>query len=198
MVNIIDKIMYRIIKAVLHLTCLITHRVKKVGEENIPKEGAYILCGNHTSNWDPVILITCTKRKICFLAKEELFENRFFVLLARLFEIFPVKRGKQDIQSTKNSLRILKENKLLGLFPEGTRHGLEKNGKVKNGAAYLAIKTGVPVIPIGIKGEYKLFSKIILQYGKPMEFKQYEKNKDKEILDKVSQEIMDNILALTK
>ena len=193
-----DKIMHKIIKGAIHLFCLITHRVRKIDECNIPKEGAYILCGNHTSNWDPVILISCTKRKVCFLAKEELHQNKFFVWLAKIFEIFPVKRGKQDIESTKNSLRVLKENKLLGLFPEGTRNGLEKNGKVKNGAAYLSLKTGVPVIPVGIKGEYKMFSKITLIYGKPLDFKEYYKNTDKEVLEKVSKEIMDNIIALTK
>lgn len=193
-----EKIMYKLIKEIVHIFCLITHRVKKIGEDNIPKEGAYILCGNHTSNWDPVIFVTCTKRKICFLAKKELFCNRFFIWLAKIFEVFPVKRGKQDIESTKNSLRVLKEGKLLGLFPEGTRNGLAKNGKAKNGAAYLALKTGVPVIPIGIKSKFKLFSKVTLKYGKPMTFEQYEKSTDKEVLEKVSKEIMDSIIALTK
>ena len=193
-----NKVMYKLIKGIIHLFCLITHRVKKIGEENIPKEGAYILCGNHTSNWDPVILISCTKRKICFLAKEELFCNRFFIWLAKIFEIFPVKRGKQDIESTKNSLRVLKEGKILGLFPEGTRHGLEKNGKAKNGAAYLALKTGVPVIPVGIKSNFNLFSKVTLHYGKPITFQKPEKDKDKEVLEEISKEIMDDILALTK
>lgn len=189
--------MYKLIKGLIHAFCLITHRVKKVGEENIPKDGAYIICANHTSNWDPVILITCTKRKICFLAKEELFRNRFFIWLAKIFEIFPVKRGKQDIESMKNSIRVLKEGKLLGLFPEGTRNGLSKNGKAKNGAAYMALRTGTKVIPVGIQGEYKLFSKITLNYGKPLDFTEYGKTTDKEILEKVSTEIMENIINLT-
>ena len=186
--------MYKIIKGLIHLFCLITHRVKKVNEDNIPKEGSYIICANHTSNWDPVILISCTKRKICFLAKEELFSNVFFRWLAKLFEIFPVKRDKKDIESMKNSIKVLKSGKLLGLFPEGTRNGLEKNGKAKNGAAYMALKTGVKVIPVGIKGEYKLFSKITLNYGKPIDFSEYGKANDKEVLDKVSSIIMDEIM----
>ena len=189
--------MYKLIKGLIHTFCLITHRVKKVGEENIPKDGAYIICANHTSNWDPVILITCTKRKICFLAKEELFRNRFFIWLAKIVEIFPVKRGKQDIESMKNSIRVLKEGKILGLFPEGTRNGLSKNGKAKNGAAYMALKTGTKVIPVGIKGKYKLFSKITLNYGKPLDFTKYGKTNDKEILEKVSKEIMENIINLS-
>ena len=193
-----EKVVYKIVKGILHAFCLVTHRVKKVGEDNIPKDGAYIICANHRSNWDPVILITCTKRKICFLAKEELFCNKFFIWLAKIFEIFPVKRGKQDIESTKNSLRILKEGKLLGLFPEGTRNGLAKNGKAKNGAAYLALKTGVPVIPVGIKGKFKLFSKITLNYGKPIYFNEYKNNTDKEVLEKVSKDIMESIISLTK
>lgn len=190
--------MYKLIKGIIHVFCLITHRVKKVGEENIPKDGAYIICANHTSNWDPVILISCTKRKICFLAKEELFRNKFFIWLAKIFEIFPVKRDKKDIESMKNSIRVLKEGKLLGLFPEGTRNGIEKNGKAKNGASYMALKTNTPVIPVKIEGDLKKsFSKVTLIYGKPLDFSKYGKTNDKEILEKVSDEIMETIFNLT-
>ena len=85
------------------------------------------------------------------------------------------------------------------LFPEGTRKGMEKNGKAQNGAAFMALRTGVPVIPVGIQGEMKPFHKVKLNYGKPLDFTKYQTNKpEKELLDKVSKEIMDNIIMLTK
>ena len=84
------------------------------------------------------------------------------------------------------------------LFPEGTRNGIQKNGKAQNGAAFMALRTGIPVIPVGIQGEMKPFHKVKLNYGKPLDFSQYKTNKpEKELLDKVSKEIMDNIIMLT-
>ena len=188
-----------IVKFLINIFCKIVFRVKKVGEENIQKEGAYIMCANHRSNWDPPILVASTKRVLYIMAKEELFKNNFIRWFAKKCAVFPVKRGKMDIESMKFSLKILKEGQILMLFPEGTRHGLEKNGKAHNGAAFLALRTGVPVIPVGIQGEMKPFHKVKLNYGKPLDFSKYQTNKtEKELLDKVSKEIMDNIIMLTK
>lgn len=187
-----------IVAKLIQIFCIIVFRVKKVGEENIAKEGAYILCANHRSNWDPPILVASTKRKMYVMAKEELFKNNFIRWFAKKCCVFPVKRGKMDLESMKFSLKILKEGQILMIFPEGTRNGMEKNGRAQNGAAFMALKTGVPVIPVGIKGEMKPFHKVTLHYGKPLDFSEYKSNKpEKEVLDKVSKEIMDNIIMLT-
>ena len=99
----------------------------------------------------------------------------------------------------KRSLQVLKNDELLALYPEGTRNGLKKNnGKVKNGAAFIAARTGVPVIPVGIKGSFKPFTKVIINYGEPLDFSRYQsKQPEKENLEKISKEIMDNIIRLT-
>ena len=187
-----------IVAKLIQIFCIIVFRVKKVGEENIAKEGAYILCANHRSNWDPPILVASTKRKMYVMAKEELFKNNFIRWFAKKCCVFPVKRGKMDLESMKFSLKILKEGQILMIFPEGTRNGMEKNGRAQNGAAFMALRTGVPVIPVGIQGEMKPFHKVTLHYGKPLDFSEYKSNKpEKEVLDKVSKEIMDNIIMLT-
>lgn len=187
-----------IVAKLIQIFCIIVFRVKKVGEENIAKEGAYILCANHRSNWDPPILVASTKRKMYVMAKEELFKNNFIRWFAKKCCVFPVKRGKMDLDSIKFSLKVLKEGQILMIFPEGTRNGMEKNGRAQNGAAFMALKTGVPVIPVGIQGEMKPFHKVTLHYGKPLDFSEYKSNKpEKEVLDKVSKEIMDNIIMLT-
>lgn len=176
----------------------IVFRVETVGQKNVPTEGAYIMCANHQSNWDPPILVSCTKRKMYVMAKQELFKNKFIKWLADKCLVFPVKRGKMDLESMKFSLKVLKEGQILMLFPEGTRNGMEKNGRAQNGAAFMALRTGVPVIPVGIQGKMKPFNKVTLNYGKPIDFSQYQTNKpEKELLDKVSKEIMDNIIMLT-
>ena len=188
----------KIIVLLVYIFNVIVFRVKCVGQENIQNKGAYIICANHTSNWDAPILVSNLKRKVYVMAKAELFKNKFIKWLGDKCCVFPVKRGMRDIESIKYSLKLLKDGEILVIFPEGTRKGLEKNGKAQNGVAYMAIRTGVPVIPVGIQGEMKPFRKVKLNIGEPLDFSQYKSNKpEKEILDKVSKEIMDNIIMLT-
>ena len=188
----------KIIVFLVYIFNVIVFRVKCVGQENIQNKGEYIICANHTSNWDAPILVSNLKRKVYVMAKAELFKNKFIKWFGDKCCVFPVKRGMRDIESIKYSLKLLKDGEILVIFPEGTRKGLEKNGKAQNGVAYMAIRTGVPVIPVGIQGEMKPFRKVKLNIGEPLDFSQYKSNKpEKEILDKVSKEIMDNIIMLT-
>ncbi len=188
----------KIVITLLRIFLLIAFRIKKVGQENIKKEGAYIVCANHRSNWDPPILVSSIKRVSYIMAKEELFKNNFIKWIAKKCCVFPVKRGKMDLESVKFALKVLKDEQILVIYPEGTRNGMEKNGKAQNGTAFMALRTGVPVIPVGIQGTLKPFHKVTLNFGKPLDFSEYKTNKpDKELLDKVSKEIMDNIIMLT-
>lgn len=188
-----------VIVFLVHIFSVIVFRVKLVGKENVPKEGAYIMCANHQSNWDAPILVSSTKRRMNVMAKEELFKNKFIYWLGEKCLVFPVKRGKMDLDSMKHSLKVLKDGEILMLFPEGTRKGMAKNGRAQNGAAFMTLRTGVPVIPVNISGEMKLFHKVTIYYGKPLDFSEYKTNKpEKEVLEKVSKEIMDNIIVYLK
>lgn len=179
-----------IVKFCVRVFTLILFRVKTYGQENIKEGKPYIMCANHTSNWDPPILYTATKREMYMMAKEELFVNKFIYWFANKTNIFPVKRGKQDIESIKKSLKVLKNNKILAIFPEGTRNGIQKRGKIQNGPAYLAARSGVEVIPVIIEGNFKPFTKVKLYYGKPLDFSKYQSKKpEKETLDLISEEI---------
>ena len=110
-----------------------------------------------------------------------------------------VHRDSKDLEAIKISLKTLKEGKCIALFPEGTRNGLEKGEKVKDGAAFFALNANANVIPVGISGGKKFFEKVYIQYGKPLDFSEYKANrKDKEVLDQVTKEIMDHIIMLTK
>ena len=132
------------------------------------------------------------------MAKAELFKNKFIKWFGRKCCVFPVKRGMRDIESIKYSLNLLKMGKYWLYFQKEQEMEWRKMEKHKNGVAYMAIRTGVPVIPVGIQGEMKPFKKVKLNIGEPLDFSQYKTNKpEKEILDKVSKEIMDNIIMLT-
>lgn len=173
----------------------IAFRIKITG--NVPETGAYIICANHINYLDAAAVVLLNKRKVYFVAKEDLFRFRILNWLAHLFDIIPIKRNMQDMEAMKRCLKVVKSDDLLGIFPEGTRKGLEKNGKAKNGAAYMAIKTGTPVIPVGIHGTFKPFSKVYINYGKPIDLSSY-KGADKEKQDEATKIIMDNIVMLTK
>lgn len=185
-----------IVKFCVRIFTLFLFRVKTVGQENIEKNKPYIMCANHTSNWDPPILYSATKREMYMMAKQELFKNKFLYWFADKTNIFPVKRGKQDIESIKKSLKVLKDNKILAIFPEGTRNGIQKRGKIQNGPAYLAARSGVEVIPVRIEGNFKPFHKVTLYYGKPLDFSKYQSKKpEKETLDAISEEITKSIFG---
>ena len=183
--------MFRIfVKWCVKIFTLIVFRVKTYGQENIEKDKPYIMCANHISNWDALTIYTATKREMYVMSKEEVFVNKFVYWFGNKMNVFPVKRGKQDIEAMKKSLKVLKDNKILLIFPEGTRNGMKKNGKIQNGPAYLAARTGVEVLPVRIEGDFKLFRKIKLHYGKPLDFSEYQSKKpEKETLDLISLEI---------
>ena len=189
-----------IVRFAIKLYFVVIYRVKVIGQENIPKnkKEPLIYCGNHRTYKDPPLIVVTAKRHVRFLAKEELRKNKFFAFLGVVFDGIYVKRDSKDLSAIKTTLKALKNGESIALFPEGTRNGMEKNGKAQNGVAYMTIRTGVPVIPVGIQGEMKPFKKVKLNIGEPLDFSQYKTNKpEKEILDKVSKEIMDNIIMLT-
>lgn len=185
------------IRFIFKIIAIILYRPKIVGKENLPKNTGALLCPNHVHNLDSAVIVAMFKRKVNVLAKEELFKNKFICWLADIFGVYPVKRGKADLQAIKISLKLLKNDELLLMFPEGTRHGLEKGKKPKNGAVLIAATAKKPIIPIGIQGSFKPFTKVIVNIGKPIDYSQYSEDvKDKEQASKLTQELMDKIVEL--
>ncbi len=186
-----------IIKFIFKIFAIILYRPKIVGKENLPKDGGALLCPNHVGNLDAAVIVAMFKRKVNVLAKEELFKNGFLCWIADLFGIYPVKRGKADMQAIKISLTLLKRNELLLMFPEGTRNGMAKGIKPKNGAVLIAATAGKPIIPIGIQGSFKPFTKVIVNIGKPIDYsKLKEEVKDKEQASELTKELMKEIVHL--
>ncbi len=197
--NNVFKIVGRgIVKSAIWIYCKIVYRFEVIGKENIPKEGAAIICGNHRTYLDPPLIEVTCGRYARFLAKEELTKNKFFAILGIVFDAILVKRDSKEVKALKESLQTLKNGDCLALFPEGTRNGLEKGEKVKDGAAFFALRSGAPVIPCGIKGGEKGNRKVTITYGKPLDFSEFKGSKDKDILDRVTDEIMGNIIELSK
>ena len=191
------KFVYKTTRGFLRGVYRLVYRVRKVGEENIEDGKAYIICANHINYLDAAAIVMFTKRKVCFVGKEDLCRIKIINWLAHLFDCIPIKRNTQDMEAMKRCLKVLKEDGVLGIFPEGTRNGMAKGAEVKNGAAFMALRTSSPIIPVGIKGSFKPFTKVTINYGTPIDVTKYDKN-DKESLDKLTEEVMNNIVQLTK
>lgn len=186
------KIVRKTVKIILSTVYKIAFRVKITGK--VPESGGYIICCNHINYLDAAAIVLFNKRKVNFVAKEDLFTHGILMWLGHLFDTIPIKRDMQDIDAMKRCLKVLKNGELLGIFPEGTRKGMEKNMKAKNGAAFMSIKSKVKVIPVGIHGTFKPFSKVYVNYGEPIDITNF----TKENLDEATDIIMNNIVMLTK
>lgn len=197
----LKKIGRGIVKAAIYGYCKIVYRVRIIGKENIPQDGAILFCGNHRTYLDPPLIVATAGRHMRFMAKEELSKNKFLAFLGVVFDAIYVKRDSKDITAMKEALKTLKSGSCIGLFPEGTRNGLEKNnGKIKNGAAYLALKTGAQIVPIGIQGDSKPFHKSTIIYGQPLDLSKYQgiKKIDEQTEDEVSEILKNEIVRLSK
>ena len=194
--NILKQIVRVIVRTAIRIYFVVVYRVKVVGTENIPKDKKepLIYCGNHRTYADPPLIVVTAKRHVRFLAKEELRKNPLFAFLGVVFDGIYVKRDSKDVSALKTTLKALKDGESIALFPEGTRNGMEKGEKAKDGAAFFAVRTGAKVIPVGISGGEKPFKKMYIKYGEPLDFSK----RSKDELDQVTDEIMEKIIELSK
>ena len=190
--NAWKKAVRKVVKVILRTLYRLAFRVRINGK--VPNDGAYVICCNHINYLDAAAIVLFNERKVNFVAKEDLFTHGILMWLGHLFDAIPIKRDMQDIEAMKRCLKVLKNGELLGIFPEGTRHGMDKNMKAKNGAAFMALKSKTKVIPVGIHGTFKPFSKVYINYGKPIDISSY----TKENLDEATDKIMKEIVMLTK
>ena len=198
--KIIKEIRKTIVRGAIYLYCKIVYRAKIIGTENIPRTGATLICANHKSFLDPPLMeATCKRPDVRFLAKKTLANNKFLAHLGKLFGEILVEKDARDMKAVREVLKAFKNNEAIAIFPEGTRNGLEKGEKVQDGAAFFALNSDAVVIPAGIKGGEKPFKKVTITYGKPIDFTEEKKNKkDKEVIEKSTEKIMNEILKLAK
>ena len=185
---------YSIIKFLVGVFLRIFYKVRVVGIENVPVSGKLVICSNHASNWDPLFISIVFPRQISWMAKKELFKNRILSSILYKLGAFPVDRGDTDITAIKNALKVLKSDKVLGIFPEGTRvKGFDLNN-AKPGVALLTVKSNATVLPIHISSNYRLFNKIKVNIGEPITFS----SEDVQAKDytKISQQILYSIYDL--
>ena len=185
---------YTVMRAIVKPIFMIADRVKVEGKENIPEEGAYILASNHLTATDPIDIGISIPRQVMFMAKAELFENRFAAWFFRHLGAFPVDRGKGDRTSINHFEEVLNDGYLMGIFIEGTRSKTCDFLPPKNGVSLIAYDTKTPVIPVCITKTKK--GKVV-HYDKPLSIQELgiENGKAKEFRV-ASRMIMEKIKAL--
>lgn len=151
----------------------IFYKVKINGLGNIPGDGRLVICSNHRGLTDPLLLAAIIPRKLNYMAKKELFDNSLLGFFIKKLGAFPVDRETSGLSSIKAAIKILKDDKVFAMFPQGTRVVDEGNEDVKPGIAMISIKGRSPIIPIHIDTQYELFKEIRVNIGKPMFFDKY-------------------------
>ncbi|NLT96051.1 MAG: 1-acyl-sn-glycerol-3-phosphate acyltransferase [Clostridia bacterium] len=151
--------LYSVLKFIVKCLMIPFVKIEVQNIEKIPPEGPVLLASNHVSNWDPVILAIALPRKLHFMAKEELFKIFIIGSIIRKLGTFPVKRGAADRNAIRESLKVLNENKVLCIFPEGTRGKPGKLLPFQPGVTLIAHKANAPLVPIGLSGTNNILVK---------------------------------------
>jgi 1-acyl-sn-glycerol-3-phosphate acyltransferase len=127
-------------------------RIQVSGKENVPSQGPLILMINHIDALDPFIVVGNFPRPVTPMSKIEVFDIPLVGILARAYGAFPVRRGQIDLRALRRSIRVLQEEGVLLIAPEGTRSPTHNLQRGKEGMALIAIRSGAPIIPVAITG----------------------------------------------
>jgi 1-acyl-sn-glycerol-3-phosphate acyltransferase len=201
---------YWVTKAILTPVLRLFFRVRTEGSEHVPRRGAAILASNHVSFCDSFFLPLMLPRRLTYLAKAEYFEDWKVAWFFRAVGQIPIRRGPGANwrRSLETAVDVLGEGKLLGIYPEGTR---SKDGRLHRGhtgVARVALRAGVPVIPVGLIGTREVqpvgarllrpFRRITVRIGPPLDFSAYAGREDERIvLRQVTDEVMEAIRHLS-
>ena len=187
-----DTFLYKIIRP-MDKVFMKLYRPTYIGLENIPKDGSFVMAGNHTSKLDPLLLVSSTKRCIHFLSKIELFKGikkYFFIGMGTI----PVDRKRKNPEVIDLANKYLMDNKVIGIFPEGT---INRTDDIimpfKYGAVKMAMDTNSYIVPFAITNEYKFLKKsVIISFGKPYKVVKDIESENKKLENKVIELIRSN------
>ncbi len=184
-------------------------RGEVVGTENFPREGPFLIASNHASHLDPPLVGCQVSRQMRFFARKTLWNNRLVRWWLNQVETIPVERDSGDVGAVKRVLQALREDRVIVLFPEGTRSPDGQLQKPKAGIGLMACKTGVPVVPCHVFGSYEAFGKghlfprfgtpVTIVFGRPIPPHDYDDpTAGKARYEAAAQRIMDRIAVLPR
>ncbi len=180
---------------------------KVSGTENVPPVGPVVIVCNHLSNLDPSLLSCSLPRRLNYLAKDSIFDavgplGRWYLTQ---YGAFPIDRGAADVAAFRWSLRQLQRDASLVIFPEGTRSKTEGMNQAKSGVVSLILRSGAPVLPVGITGTERLGAflrvvnptgKIRVNIGQPFSLPSIEGRPGRELLESMTTDLMHRVCDL--
>ncbi len=197
--------LYTIVKPVVVAIMKLLFRLEGHGQAHIPATGPVLLVANHSSLLDPPLVGGMSPRRMNFLAKAELFRIPLFGGLIRRLGSRPVRREGADAGALRTALRVLREDGVLLVFPEGTRGPEGVLREPKGGAGMLAVLSGAPVVPAYVRGSGRAWprgrrlprpGKVIVTFGPALRFGTPEAGGRKECYELASREMMAAIARL--
>ena len=191
-------VLFRIVYAIAMPFFRLLYRIKVFGRENVP-QGSAVMCANHSAMHDPIFLcVACGIRENwLFMAKAELMKVPVLGWLLKKIGVIPVNRGATDISTLRNAIDALKGGKKVMIFPQGTRvREGDDDVAAKTGAAMIASRAGVPLVPVYINTNKHLFGKVIVSIGEPVSTEIEEKGQAK--YKKLIGDVFDEISRLGK
>jgi len=171
------KILYSLVRGLVVGICRSYLRLRVVGLENVPREGSFVFAPTHRSTIDIPVASAATRRRMRFMGKDSIWKYKPIGKIMTGLGAFPVTRGSADLEALKRCIAIVQSGEPLVMFPEGTRHYGPEVQPLFDGAAYIALKTGVPIVPAAIAGTEDVmrsgskairFKKCRMVIGKPI------------------------------
>lgn len=191
--------LYHALRMIAMLLFHVAARLRLRGLSHVPATGACIIASNHLSWTDIPLIPLHFRRKVVYMAKEEYFSSKI-AWLVRFLGAFPVKRGEGDRQALRAAERQLKKGNILIIFPEGTRSRTRTLAKAHAGMGMIALRTGVPVIPVAIWGSENALKKfrapVTISYGEPMLLTPKGKKITREDIDEATDQVMRKIAEM--
>jgi 1-acyl-sn-glycerol-3-phosphate acyltransferase len=168
---------YTLARIVLTLPTMLLWRVRAIGLENIPEAGPLVLAPNHFSQMDHFFVGLYLRRKIRFMAKSQLFGPPVLNYIYKHGGVFPIRRGHYDEEAFETVRQLLGQSEMLLVYAEGGRSRSQKLGEPKPGVGRIALESGVPIVPVAIKGSERArhwtrlrFPKVTVQFAEPLSF----------------------------
>ncbi len=189
---------YKILRPFMYVAYKIFFRVTVFNKENLIQDGKSIVVCNHLGKADVLVIGSIHKDKTIFLAKKEWYKNKFIAWLLKKLGSIPIDRDNPSLQSIKDGLKVLKDEKRLGIFPEGTRNKKDNSlQELKTGTALFAIKGKAKIVPIIIHSRIKPFKRNYAMVGKPFELDEFYTQKfTDEVATNATEIIRENMLEV--
>jgi 1-acyl-sn-glycerol-3-phosphate acyltransferase len=193
---------YTFARLILTVPTILIYRVRGIGVENVPRQGALVLAPNHFSQMDHFFAGVYLRRKIRFMAKSQLFGPPVLTYIYKHGGVFPIRRGHNDEEAFETAYTILDQGGMLLVYAEGGRSRSQEMGQPKPGIGRIALESGVPIVPVAIYGSARVrswrrlrFPKVTVQFGEPVSFP-VERSPSRERQLQVARDVFDRVRSM--